>query len=134
MEQARQQLAAPVRVLVVLDAVRGRIHSITASDDEARRHVRELVAKHNDRTTLRTMTVGLVDRPAAVPAAPCPGAAASACTGCGLPLASHAYTECTNALAAPVPASADEEWRPYAGEPVRQQPCRRESPTIPGSR
>ena len=128
LEQAQQQLATPVRVLVVLDAVRGRIHSITASDDEARRHVRELVAKHNGPNHAATMTVGLVDRPAAVPAAPVPVTPASACTGCGLPLASHAYTECTNALAAPVPASADEKWRPYAGEPVCRPPCRRESP------
>jgi hypothetical protein len=66
LEQARQQLAAPVRVIVVLDRTRGRVHSITSSNDEARQHVAELTAKHNGPDHAATMTVGLVNRTAAV--------------------------------------------------------------------
>jgi hypothetical protein len=62
-DRLKAELAKPVRVVVVLDAVRGRIYSITASDNEAQQHVRELVAKHNGPNHAATMTVGLVDRP-----------------------------------------------------------------------
>lgn len=52
-----------VRVIVVLDKTRGRVHSITSSDSDAQQHVRELAATHGGDPNAATMTVGTVVSP-----------------------------------------------------------------------
>lgn len=67
--QARFRPTRYVRVVVVLDKIRGTVHSITSDQDEAQRHVRELIAKAGGDNLAATMTAWAVDVPpaAAVP-------------------------------------------------------------------
>jgi hypothetical protein len=50
-----------VRVVVVLDDVRGTVHGMTTSNDEARQWCRELDAKYPDRPLCARQFVGVVD-------------------------------------------------------------------------
>lgn len=57
---AAEPLTETVRVLVVLDTRRDRVHAVTGDQDEAQRLTRELVAKAGGDNLAATMTVGLV--------------------------------------------------------------------------
>ncbi|MCG5464326.1 hypothetical protein MED01_002492 [Micromonospora sp. MED01] len=50
-----------VRVVVVVDWTRQRVHGLTCDNTEAQQWAREIVAKHNGDPLAATMTVGLVD-------------------------------------------------------------------------
>lgn len=53
-----------VRVIVVVNWVRGTVHSITSDQDEARRHVAELIAKYPGHPRAATQTAWVVEPPA----------------------------------------------------------------------
>jgi hypothetical protein len=69
--RAKELLAEPpaapvsesVRVVVVVNWRRQRVHGLTSSDTEAQRWTRDIVAKHNGDPLAATMTVGLVAPP-----------------------------------------------------------------------
>lgn len=50
-----------VRVVVVVDWTRQRVHGLTCDDGEAQQWARAIVAKHNGDPLAATMTVGVVD-------------------------------------------------------------------------